>query len=286
MLKFLATLTLLSAILTLTACSGLTGTPTSDSRERDTATDNTGVMSTDVVPTVTPDVVPTATPQPTWTPQPTYTPQPTWTPFPTPTPTPTPLPTPTPTLRQYAEQNAGNICLNELPSIATAGSNRGQTINREIREVIADTESGEAFVKLTSQLSRGPTWHYFRYQPGPVYGTGACKRIDYREYPLPEQETVLEERIKQVAAIADEICQAADLEDWGYPPEDIRATTEVYALVMFGKYKSGRFSHYPPERIGNGYAVYNIETNTCEEVDWASTAWHAWPDILTPTPQP
>lgn len=282
MLKLLAILAILSIVVASIACINVNPTstplPTKTQQQEPTST----VTVNTPQPTSTPE--PTSTPQPTWTPEPTYTPQPTWTPEPTPTPTATPLPTPTPTLRQYAEQNAGNICRSGLPSQVF-----DRPIPYEIKEIVANEDSGNAFVKILGKPRGGGSsgkewWYYFQYQPGPVYGTGACKEIDYQEYPLPEPETQPGERIKQVQAIAEEICSSRpSYSSWGYPPEEVRPTTETYALIKFGKYKSPQHRNYAPTHIGHGFAVYDVETNTCEETAWAASAWAAWPEVI---PQP
>ena len=283
-LKLLAILAILSIAVASIACTNINQTPTPLPMTTQQQEPTDTVIVNTPQPTSTPE--PTSTPQPTWTPEPTYTPQPTWTPQPTPTPTATPLPTPTPTLRQYAEQNAGGICLSDLPSTSNNRVTGDRPITNEIIEIIANDDSGNAFVKIKSQGHDGRLWwNHFQYQPGPIYGTGACKPIGYQEYPLPDPETEPVERIKQVAAIAEEICRASSsLEDWGRPPEEVRPTTETYALIKFGKYKSAKQVGQRPIHTGqHGFAVYNIETNTCEETAWAASAWTAWPEII---PQP
>ena len=139
-----------------------------------------------VVVTATPEPTATANPGPT---VPTWTPEPTWTPQPSPTPTKTPLPTPTLTLLEQARINAKQ-CIDTQERSA---------INEEFPEEILPSPSGSAFVKAGYYGSTGwrdhrgrwnpsgmPQYYrYWRYEPGPVSGTYACKEIPFQEYPAP-----------------------------------------------------------------------------------------------------
>ena len=51
-------------------------------------------------------------------------------------------------------------------------------------------------------------YRYWRYEPGPVSGTFACKEINFLEYPVPTlAATGGEARILEVAALASESCR-------------------------------------------------------------------------------
>ena len=139
-------------------------------------------------------VVVTATPEPTATANtgptvPTWTPEPTWTPHPSPTPTKTPLPTFTPTLLEQALINAKQ-CIDTKERSA---------INEKFPEEITPSPSGSALVKAgfygyTGSFNYRGHWsppslplyyRYWRYEPGPVSGSFACKEISFQEYPRP-----------------------------------------------------------------------------------------------------
>lgn len=234
-------------------------------------------------------VVVTATPEPTTTANsgptvPTWTPEPTWTPYPSPTPTKTPLPTPTPTLQELAVLNAPQ-CVAEYDSRQETPDLRRHTDGEQPFEVIASRD-GTAFVKAGYWGRLTSNFVYWSYQPGPVRGTYACKEITYGGYPTPTPVAHVSERIAQVAQIANEACRA-----WAgrgfFWLEEIRPATETVALVrMRHETPSRRYS----TRDGMGFAdwkrhpdrflVYNAIDNTCEETDYATTAWQAWPDIL------
>ena len=233
-----------------------------------------------VVVTATPEPADSGPPLPT---VPTWTPEPTWTPQPTPTPTATPFPTPTPNLQQYAEQNAGSVCIGVIRErLRNAKANN---YTHEVREVIAD-DSGQAFVKIFGGGGAPHPYYnyeYMQYQPGPVSGTGACKNINQQAYPTPAPDPRGgEHRIRQVAEIAEEICWNLSVAG-----EEIRPATETYALVKFPRFRySGDNITQRRSHIGDSYALYDAITNTCAESEYARQAWSAWPEILpTPTPE-
>ena len=261
-------------------------------------------------------VVVTATPEPTATANPgpavpTWTPGPTWTPQPSPTPTKTPFPTSTPTLLEQARMNATQ-CIDTQERSA---------INEEFPEEILPSPSGSAFVKAGFYGSTGwrdhrgrwnpsgmPQYYrYWRYEPGPVPATFACKEISFQEYPAP---TLIaprgEARIMEVAGLADESCRNW-IKAWQegntflntqsmmsrhsdgsgryshqFPIGEIRPATEDFALV-FIDHKQQVLHRQLGGRGWNDspiYMVYSVADNSCSETAYSAQAWHAWPNIL------
>ena len=256
--KFLLVLGIITLLLLSLACQLLDQTPV--------------VVTATPEPTDTPVPGPTV---PTWTPGPTYTLAPTWTPMPSPTPTITPGPTPTPTLRDLAVTNAPQ-CL--PPENRTASILR----DKDRYGVIAD-EGGTALVKANLP-EQG--WRYWRYEPGPVRGTFACKQIGYEEYPtLTPVAEAGEARIRQVAEVAEEICRAAmelkEPREGVFTLNEIRPASEDWALarvthIVKDPHIVGRTAWLPrPDR----YLVYVVATHTCSQTEYSALAWSIWPEI-------
>ena len=215
---------------------------------------------------------------PTWTPEPTWTPQP--------TPTPTPLPTSTPTLPELAVQNAPQ-CVSEYDSEQSTPDLKRHEGEQPL-EVIT-LEDGSAFIKAGfwgRTISRYVYWHY---QPGPVYGSFGCKVVDYDAYPTPPPAPSGEQRIRQVASLAEEACLS-----WAGTGflwiEEVRPTSEDIALVRMRHETPGRsystrngmgFTDW--KRQPDRFLAYSTNDNACTENEYARRAWQEWPEVL-PTP--
>ena len=267
--KFLLVLGIITLLLLSLACQLLDQTPV--------------VVTATPEPTDTPVPGPTV---PTWTPGPTYTPAPTWTPMPSPTPTITPGPTPTPTLRDLAVTNAPQ-CL--PPENRTASILR----DKDRYGVIAD-EGGTALVKAKLP-EQG--WRYWRYEPGPVRGTFACKPVNYEAYPIPTPVALTGEgRTMQVAAMADEVCRTW-VREWNgrgtftnieydsyydrkFRLVEVRPANEEWALARV----SGEWAYADDfvqqwSSLGDIYLVYSLDSHTCVETEYSARAWQIWPEI-------
>ena len=248
-----------------------------------------------VAPTWTPE--PTKIPEPTWTPAPTFTPEPTWTPEPSPTPTATPLPTPTMTLQELAQTNSVQ-CVGKFSNYTGERVSVGNDMPYEAITL----EDGSAYVKagyfsvLYMDHNGEPHFKYWRYLPGPVRGTFDCREIGYDEYPTPTPvATKGEARIKQVAAIAAEVCRTWTYEweerktffdgDGRFHLEEIRPLNEFYALGrarhLIGHQPANIFKRGVDwHRGADRYLIYSVEDNTCRETGVSARAWNTWPEVV------
>ena len=265
------------------------------------------------VVTATPEPVrrETSSPVPTSS-VPTWTPEPTWTPQPSPTPTMTPEPTSTPTLQEAAFVNAEQ-CI--------ASEERSNIDNEMPGEVIA-SEDGSAFVKAgfygnaVSYNSSGNgrpasmplRYRYWKYEPGPVAGSFACKDISFDEYPLPTVTSATgEARILEVTQLADESCRnwinvwqqgdtfldtqsmTVKLSDGGpqyshrFGISEIRPATEQFAFVLVDHHQRVNPVHLDSSNWHTlpMYMIYEFAGNTCRETEYSSEAWDAWPEIIS-----
>ena len=253
-----------------------------------------------VVVTATPvpaSTLPAGPAVPTWTPFPTYTLPPTWTPEPSPTPTVTPLPSATPTLEGLARANAAQ-CIREYD--AKHYPERNVSAGAPPHEIIT-SEDGSAYVK-TAYHKYPAGWLYWRYEPGPVRGTFACKSVGYEVYPTPAPVAQAgEERIQQVAEIAEEVCRVSirrksaflgadpfsgSGRDYAFNLDEVRPTTEDWALARIAV-SSTPSDTLGPKRwsdAGIRYLVYTVADHTCRETEHSRQAWLVWPAILPMSP--
>ena len=230
---------------------------------------------------------------------------------PEPTRPPAPTLTPTPNLSQLARINA--------PKCLAAHQQEQFEINGQRPYEVLTYQNGSAVIKAgyygnspdedipaAQDTTAVPHLVYWLYRPGPVYGTFGCKIIHMDDHPRPTPDPRGgEERIKQVALIADEVCRTR-INDWRQDdtfmdtqslrsePQstftllEVRPTTEQTALVMVRH--DQRDERDPDHRQWltnpDRYLLYSVHDNSCRESAFSAQAWEAWPEILpTPTPQ-